>query len=348
MTAINAHRWRFQAMVFAAVLATTGVLFGTAQAQGVTSTPKAASVQGAQSSSPEKAHDILQRIQAAAKLLNYHGVFAQQQNGAISSFRITHRFDGTDEVERLEVLDDRPREYLRLNDRVQCLVPDQKLVIVESQRQERFPALLMSDLEMFSEHYRLVVSPKLGRVAGRECVQLSIMAKDGFRPSYRLCADRETGLLLKAKMLGAGGVVLEQIAFSQVDIGRNITDEALAARWSTDGWRLEERAHSPIDLRAQGWVYTEPSGYRPILQVQRAFRDDRQVSQVILSDGLARISIFIEPFQQELSHHHSVGASRAGSMNLYGKRVDDYWIMVVGEVPLQAIQALAQSIDRKP
>jgi len=327
----SAHRPWFQAIVFVALLG----MFGTVHAQG------------AVSSSPEQAYEILQRIQAAAKGLNYHGVFAQQQNGAISSFRITHRFDGADEVERLEVLDDRPREYLRLNDQVQCLVPDQKLVISESQRQERFPALLMADLETFSEHYRLSVGSKLGRVAGRECVQLSIMAKDGLRPNYRLCADRDTGLLLKAKVLGTGGVVLEQIAFSQVDIGRTITDEALAARWSTDGWRHEERAHSPIDLRAQGWVYAEPSGYRPILQVQRAFRDDRQVSQVILSDGLARISIFIEPFQPNLSHHQSPGASRAGSMNLYGKRVDDYWVMVVGEVPSQAIQALAQSIDRK-
>ena len=97
-----------------------------------------------------------------------------------------------------------------------------------------------------------------------------------------------------------------------------------------------------------GWKYVEPPGYRSIMQLARTFRDGRQVSQVVLSDGLARISIFVEPFQANLSHHQSNGASRSGSVNLYGKRVDDYWVVVVGEVPAQTIKQLAQSIDRAP
>lgn len=298
--------------------------------------------------SAEQANEILQGIQTAAQRLNYQGVFSQQQAGAMHSFRVTHRFDGIDEFERLEVLDDSPREYLRKNHRVQCLVPERKLVLVESQRQERFPALLMAGLETFGEHYQLVPNTQLGRVAGRDCVQLSLVAKDEHRHSYHLCADKATGLLLKAQVRDPAGVVLEQIAFSQVSIGSPISDSDLAASWSTEGWRTVERTDTPVDFRAMGWKYVEPPGYRSIMQLARTFRDGRQVSQVVLSDGLARISIFVEPFQANLSHHQSNGASRSGSVNLYGKRVDDYWVVVVGEVPAQTIKQLAQSIDRAP
>ena len=293
----------------------------------------------------EKARVLLEQVQRAAKQLNYEGVFSQQQNGVIHSFRMTHRFDGVNEQERLEVLDNSPREYLRHNHRVQCLMPEHQVVVIESQRQERFPALLMSNLEHFSEHYDLSINERLGRVAGRACVELDIVPKDLHRPHYRLCADQQTRLLLKAQMLEPSGYVMEQIAFSQVEIGHDISDAALLASWPTDNWRRIEREHHAIDFRALGWVLTEPPGYQPTLQIERSFPGGRQVNQMILSDGLASISIFIEPYQTALSHHQADGASRSGSINLYGKRIDDFWVMVVGEVPASTIAELAQSID---
>lgn len=288
--------------------------------------------------------ELLQMAQHAAKTSDYQGVFAHQRNGQMRSFRITHRFVDGDEIERLEVLDNSPREYLRHNDRVQCLIPDSKMIISERQHQERFPALLMASIDELDTHYMLTVQKRVGRVAGRKCQRVSIVPKDDHRSRYQLCLDQKTGLLLEAQMYDEDGAVVEHIAFTQVQINKPIEDAALQPAWSTEGWQHVERSHSDIDLKSQGWFYRMPPGYRSVAEIERQFRDGRQVSQVILTDGLANISIFIEPYQQNLSHHQMNGASRSGAVNLYGKQYQSYWVMVAGEAPAATVKQVAESI----
>ncbi|MCD8504309.1 MAG: MucB/RseB C-terminal domain-containing protein [Burkholderiaceae bacterium] len=292
------------------------------------------------------APELLQQVQQAAKTQNYQGIFAHQRNGQMRSFRVTHRFADGQEFERLEVLSDSPREYLRHNDRVQCLIPEQKLIVSEQQRQERFPALLMGSVSDLSQHYDFVLQERKARVAGRTCHRVSIVPKDDHRSRYELCVDDQTGLLLEAQMHDEQGSVVEHIAFTQLQVGNPIDQAELQPAWATDGWRVVERNNSNIDLKAMGWFYREPPGYRPVIEVERQFRDGRQVSQLILTDGLATISIFIEPYQQNLSQHQMSGASRSGAVNLYGKRHDDYWVMVAGEAPAVTVRQLAESIIR--
>jgi len=290
---------------------------------------------------------LLEGIQSAAKRLNYQGVFSQQRDGVVHAFRMTHRFDGEREEELLEVLDNSPREYWRIDDEVHCLMPEQRMIVTESQRQERFPALLMGELSKFSRYYEVSVEPTLGRVAGRRCLLIDIKPRDEHRPRYRLCADQESGLLLKAQLLNHQGNVLEQIAFGQVQIGQVIPDDALARSWSTEGWQRVDRKPTPIDFQEMGWGYTVPPGFSPVMQIRRQFNDGREVNQMILTDGLASMSMFIEPYQKNLSQHQWEGASQAGSINLYGQRVDDSWVVVAGEVPASTVYALAQSVDRR-
>lgn len=297
--------------------------------------------------SPTNAKSLLEGIQSAAKRLNYQGVFSQQRDGVVHSFRMTHRFVDDREEERIEVLDNSPREYLRVNHAISCLMPEQKLVVNESQRQERFPALLMGELSHFSEFYDVLVAPTPSRVAGRQCLVVDVVPKDNHRPRYQFCADVETGLLLKAQLLQSDGVVLEQIAFNQVRIGHSIADVELAPSWSTVDWQHINRKQETVDFRALGWDYKQPPGFDPVMQFQQTFSDGRMVNQMILTDGLASVSVFIEPYQQELSQHQWQGASRTGSVNLYGKRVNEFWVVVAGEVPAQSIHSLAQSISRR-
>ena len=294
----------------------------------------------------DAAAQVLQRIQEAARTLDYEGVFAYQQNGQMQSFRITHRFDGVNEDERLEVLDNAQREFFRHNDAVRCLIPDRKTVLIEPKRQARFPALLMSDPVEFSLYYDMRRSEDPGRVAGRSCVKLDIVPKDDLRPQFRLCADEKTGLLLKAQVLEASGRVSQQVAFTLVQIGQSIDDSVFVPPWNTDDWKVINREHIAIDLDSLGWKYTVPSGYKVSQQARRIFQDGREVDQIILTDGLASISIFIEPYQENLSQHHSAGPRHMGSVNLFGKRVEDSWVMIVGEVPAVTIQIVADSISR--
>lgn len=307
---------------------------------------------GQQADTPQaeqaEAGQLVRKIQEAARTLNYVGVFAFQQGERFESSRITHFFDGKIEKERIEVLDGAPREYLRIDDEVQGLMPDRKLVLLERKRGDRFPGLLLNNAQSLEKNYSLRLAPDLLRIAGRPCRGIEITPRDTHRYGYRLCADLETNLLLKAQMVGPDGVVIEQVAFTQVTIGADITEAMLTPSWTTTDWRTVRAQHSKVDLLAQGWRISAPAGYVPTSQLERVFSNNKRVNQLVLSDGLATISIFIEPYLPERSEYEPQGAARSGSVNIFGIKVANFWLTVLGEVPAATLEQLAQSIQYVP
>lgn len=293
-------------------------------------------------------NQIVRQIQQAARTLNYVGVFAFQQGERFESSRITHFFDGVNEKERIEVLDGPPREYLRFNDEVQALMPDRKIVLLDRQRGDRFPGLLLNHAQSLDKNYSVRLAPDLLRIAGRSCRGIEITPRDTHRYGYRLCADLDTNLLLKAQMVGPNGVVIEQVAFTQVSIGSEIQASMLTPTWSTTDWRTVRAQHAKVDLLAQGWRIPVPAGYVATSQLERVFSNNKRVNQLILSDGLATISIFIEPYLPERSEYEPQGAARSGSVNIFGIKVDNFWLTVLGEVPAATLEQLAQSIQYVP
>lgn len=288
---------------------------------------------------------VLRQIQEAARQLNYVGVYAYQQGDHIESSRITHQYDGKHEKERVEVLDGAPREYLRTDDEVQCLIPEQKTVLRERQRGDRFPGLLRIDPKSIENNYTVSVGSVPLRVAGRQCQPIDVMPRDAYRYGYRLCADTESSLLLKAQMVDDRGTVIEQIAFTQVAIGAEISEAMLVPAWPTKDWQTVRPLHQKIDLATLGWRVTAPPGYVSTSEVTREFADRKRVHQLVLSDGLATISIFIEPYLSERSEYVPQGAAESGSVNIYGVRIANYWLTVLGEVPASTLEQLAQSIQ---
>ncbi len=291
---------------------------------------------------------LLMQIQQAAHKLNYVGVFAYQQGSDIESSRIVHACDGTNEQERIELLNGTPREYLRLNKSVQCLIPEEKKIVRERERGDRFPGLLLSNSESIDANYQVRVLPQPLRVAGRQCQLIDVLPRDANRYGYRLCVDTESQLLLKAQTVTREGVVVEQVAFTQVTIGQEIPEKMLKPSWSTEGWSVVESRQRNVDLGALGWRFTAPSGFTPSSQSEQVFDGDKLVHQLVLSDGLATISIFIEPYLKERSEYKPVGAAQIGSVNIYGIKVANFWLTVLGEVPASALEQLAQSIQYVP
>ena len=322
---------------------THAAYFPVAQAQsgGMQSPPS--------QSSPAEHASLLDQIQQAARTLNYSGIFTYQQGPLIESSRIAHIYHDGVEREKLEVLDGMQREYLRVNDEVQCLIPEYQTVLLEKQRRDRFPGLLLSDASRIGSHYEVSVDPKPARVAGRSCRIINITPRDQHRYGYRLCADSKNALLLKAQMLDQRGQVIEQVAFTQVNIGEPALPERFVPSWSTQGWSVQKPDKTPVDLAKLGWRIDAPPGYMTALQVERSFARGNKAHQVVLSDGLATISIFIEPYSNERSDaYQPQGAARYGAVNLHGARVGNFWLTVMGEVPAETLARLTQSIQYVP
>lgn len=299
---------------------------------------------------------VLKKIQTSAQTLNYSGTFVYQQASQIRTSRITHVVDGKNELEKLEILDGQPREYLRKNNEVTCYLPESKTLQVEKNvTQEVFPALLSSNAQSLPESYA-IKKTEFDRVAGIDCQTYQLDPRDGMRYGYRLCVEKNSGLLLRAQTVNTKNEVIEQIAFTQLSIG-DVDKQRVnpsfqnTAQWQVENLTVQSNMHS-------GWIVKSlPAGFRKIREMKRlipvsvnAKNSDgsalkaHQVIQMIFSDGLAAISVFIEPD----SGNRTEGSLQQGAMTIMGKRHAEFWLTVVGEVPVSAIRQVMNSIEYKP
>ncbi|TAK92130.1 MAG: hypothetical protein EPO06_02665 [Burkholderiaceae bacterium] len=287
----------------------------------------------------------LQRMQQASERLNYSGVFIYQMNAMSRSSRITHLVDASGTHEKLEMLDGKPREYIRHNEEVSSYRPEQKMIVVEKQvGSSRFPGLSNALSPEIASYYSLKNLPA-ERVAGLECEGLALEARDRLRYSYHLWSDKSSGLLLKTEIFDEHGLPVEQIAFSEIRIGGPIDKKEIRSDFDhTEQWKIVQRNIMPANLTGAGWQINSPvAGFHPVHELQRSMSEQAETSQIVLSDGLSAISIFIRPYQDQPSNN--VDMMHHGAIHVLSRRVADYWITVVGEVPAAAIRQIADSVE---
>ena len=305
---------------------------------------------------PGEVRAWLLRIHQAASQSNFQGTFVVSGAGSVSSARIAHFCDGGNQFERIESLDGQARHVFRHNDVVQTVWPDSRVVLIE-QRDfvMSFPALLQAGDDRIADFYD-VQAQGGERVAGHEANVLRVKPKDVHRYGYRLWADKASGLLLRADVLGEQGELLETSAFSEVSIGvKPRPDIVLAAMKRLDGFRVFRTQLTPTRLDAEGWsLRVAAPGFRQVSCVKRAMdgvgpgeRDDGgpQVVQSIFSDGLTHVSVFIEPFNGK-RHAREMVASVGATQTLM-RRHGDWWVTVVGDVPPATLRLFADNLDRK-
>lgn len=288
----------------------------------------------------------LTRIQQSAQKLNYSGTFVYlQQGGQPLTSRITHVIDANGaERERLELLDGAPVVIVRTNEEVRSYSPDTKTVLVEKRRNKTsFPALLTAPPAAIAEYYN-VRNWDQQRVAGMDCQVLLLEAKDGLRYARKLWADKATGLLLKAQSFNEKGDVVEQIAFTQVDIG-GPPERYHAIISKRDGGKDWRTAAPPItETRLEGWKIDMPvPGFRKQLEIKRGMGAGvGEVGQVVFSDGLASISVFLEPAKD--GEKAMEGLSSQGAINIFRKQVGTHVVTVLGEAPPSCITKVASGV----
>jgi sigma-E factor negative regulatory protein RseB len=290
----------------------------------------------------------LEKVANAARGLNYTGTFVYQYGDQVETSRIWHVLEGARELEKLEVLDGPAREVIRTDDEVQCFYPDTKTVRVNKRRAKSFPALLPQQLASLTEYYTVRLGDR-ERVAGRDAQILVLEPKDGLRYGHKLWADNETGLLLKARMINERKETVEQFAFTQVSIGGNVDKEALKPKYDGQGpgWRRDASGAAESASTDSGWVVgSYPAGFRKIMETKRKLPGrPAPVAHIVYSDGLAAISVFIEPMAGNARPVQ--GVSHQGAVNIYSRPLDDHMVTVLGEAPSATVVEMGQSVSAK-
>lgn len=301
---------------------------------------------------PAEAREWLARIHTAAHRSNYQGTLVSSADGALSSSRVAHFCDDRDSFERVEVLDGRMQQTYRHNDRVTTLWPQSRVAVVE-EREPKLASLRQVLDPRAQEQYEL---RDLGadHVAGREARVLLLEPRDALRFAQRLWIDAKSGLVLRADVLGARQQVLESSAFSEVEIGvRPRPQTVLQPMKHLDGWRLLRPKHTPTQLEREGWaVQPVAPGFRLIDTTIRTLEavdggpNRPPVLQAVFSDGVTRVSLFVEP-ADKLKARRPMQAQVGATHTLMQPHGDEWWVTVMGDVPDSTLQMFYQALQRR-
>lgn len=284
----------------------------------------------------------LNRAAAAAKQLNYSGVYVYHHGEHVEVLRVLHRSDAGGEQEKIEVLDGTPRQFLRINSDIYCHQPDGRHVRLERNTVRRFfPALLPAQPARLLDFYDV----RLGgseRVAGRVSQVVLLEPRDGYRHAYNLWLDKQTGLPLKSRIVNGNGGVVSMFVFSEIQIGK--APDAGLFRNDMRGKQIQQAS---LDRPAEGgWDVAAPPGYERVQEALRPLPGKKSpVTHMVFSDGLSVLSMFVEPVDPQGQAMH--GLSAEGAIGVYARQVDGHTVTVLGEVPSQALIETGNSARRK-
>lgn len=296
--------------------------------------------------SEKQALELLEDMSTAIKKLNYEGIFVFIHGNQMETMYIVHKNVDNEEQERLLSLVGTPREILRSNDRLICILPDSQSVVVDKSRPKKYlPTGLQRVTSDLKRYYRFRVAGE-ERMAGREAHIVHIKPKDPYRYGYRLWLDQQTRMLLKSDLVNEKDEAVEQIMFTQISIDDTIEPERLQPTISTKGykWMKQDAAMEPTEPSNSHWSVTRlPAGYMQGMHKTHTLPTSHMpVEHLMFTDGISSVSVYIEEMNK--SKPMMKGFSSIGAVNAYTTVMFNHYVTVVGEVPKTAVKVIADSV----
>jgi sigma-E factor negative regulatory protein RseB len=302
------------------------------------------------SAADREARAWLERMQESLATRNYEGQFVHMQAQRSAQMRIIHRVDKAGKVtERLVSLDGSGREYIGDESQVICYLPDRRQVLV----QKRVNDTLIAAVPSYSEELETLYSIERGpatRALTRKTQVILIRPRDQFRYGYQLWLDYETAMPLKSQLYDPAGRVIERVQFSEINFRDRIPAEALKPAVTGEGyvWLKPDAQQPQLANRnvAPGWnAIRLPAGFRlTTYRVQFIAGSNAAVRHLVYSDGLATVSVFIEPRSAQTEAMH--GFARVGSASAFSVALGGNQVTAVGEVPAKTVQTIAEGVTR--
>ena len=296
----------------------------------------------------EVSADWAMRIVHAYDRLSYQGVFVYLKNGSLETMEVVHSAADGGQT-RLISLNGEVTEIHRHGDQMTRYLPQRGFYIEGLRWSNPFFSSVPEDISRIAAHYT-IQSGALDRVAGRECQRVEVKPRDALRYGYQLCVDRDTALVLDARLMGEQGQVRQEVMFTQLLLEKQIDPALLAPGMNTSKLKryvVTTHTHGVNGGDARTWdVTAPPSGYRLVFGGDHSLPNGGgEQEHLVYSDGLSAISVFIDA--GPIRGKPIVGQTSRGSMNAYGDVRDGHQVLVVGEVPYAALKAMADSLHRR-
>ena len=293
----------------------------------------------------------LERMSRALSTQSYDGRFFHLRQARSESMRIIHRVDSRGRItERLVSLDGSGREIVRNESEVICYFPDKRVVFVEKRTDNNS---LVSALPVYNDalesSYQIERSGGVVKAFGRKTQIIEVKPRDQYRYGYKLWLDQETAMPLKSQLCDNNGRVIEQILFAELNLRDRIPADELKASITGEDfkWVRQDGTVAAAPSAVVGWSVTQlPAGFRlTTWRMQVIAGSPSPVRHLVYSDGLASVSVFIEPRGAQIVPLH--GLAKVGGAFAYSRDLDGHQVTAVGEVPAATVEAIATGVTRQ-
>lgn len=291
----------------------------------------------------------LDRIAEANQRYSYQGTFVYHSDKQLSALKLLHLGDDHSPRGKLTSLTGPQRELIQHSSVFGSVFASEGHSNLDRNSTSGVELGAVAPGIAIDEHYTSAAR-RSDRIAGRETDVVSISPRDQYRYGFRLWLDRETGVLLRSDMLDSAGEVVEQTMFTSVEF---ISKEVASAQFETPPStsplpkaNLPELGPAKTGGNNEGtWrVERAPAGFSVVERVVHSASPTHPHGneQLVLSDGLASVSVFIESAAS--ARRSFIGKTHRGAVNAFGTLLDGRQVTVVGEVPIATVEMIGQSI----
>jgi len=307
----------------------------------------AASLVAAPASASDEARHWLDRMSHTLTTSSYIGEFQLEGHGYSERMQIIHCVRDGSVSERLVSLSGPGRELVRKGDEVTAYLPDKQIAVIERRpgRDGLLGALPRVD-DQVEQWYEVTLKGRVPELNGRPAAVIEVRPRDQYRFGHRLWIDEATGMPVRTELLDSSGGVVERLRFTRLEMRNDIPDSSLRPSVDPTRFRWVRQAEHP-PANAVAWqVRQPPPGFRlSASTVKDIVGVPSPVNQLVLSDGLASVSVFIHA--PATGQRPAEGAGRAGSSSTFSTVVAGQQVTAVGEVPPQTLKAIVSSIVRQ-
>jgi sigma-E factor negative regulatory protein RseB len=286
---------------------------------------------------------ILEKSAKASQQLNYEGVFHSQSSSESNSTHVIHANIDNKEYCLLKMLDGAPNEVFCSGDMVYVTSQD-GLLIKKRKNQFLFPSVLPSDIKHLKKNYQLSFGEKK-RVADRMAQHIELKAKDNLRFNYHIWIDDKNLLPLKLIVTNNKNNTIEQSTFTTISFRKVIDKDIFEKNINLSKIYVAKNKFVENYVSNKFWNLKElPSGFKEVDLISRRVNGLNLLDyQIIFSDGLAYVSLFIRPITRGTEPKE--GTVAIGPTNISARYQDGYQIMSVGMVPPETVNTFSGALE---
>jgi sigma-E factor negative regulatory protein RseB len=300
--------------------------------------------------SANPAMEWIEKMSDSMRNLSYQGEFVYLHENQLESMSILHIKDEFGERERLLSLNGEAREVIRDNKNLTCIWPASRKVVVDNVRQKNYsPLFVPEDIARLSKYYNMNLADG-DRVAGQDSIIVHIKPKDQLRYGLKLWINSSNGLLLKSNLINELHEVVEVVMFTnlkelnKIDRMQLITMPELDDSFSLIQYHSGDASGNlEVDMT---WRFSNlPDGFWQESAVKRRSAEtDQFIQQMIYTDGLASLSVFIEKQTLQAAQ----GETSMGAVNGFIRILNNYSVTAIGAVPALTVRRMAESVYLQP